>query len=60
MLGKGKMQICHFADDNVGFSVLLGEERGKENNRCEDQNILNLPGGNTVSISSQRAVLTLP
>lgn len=60
MLGKGKIQTCHFADDNIGLFVLFGVERGKENNRCEDQNILNSPGGNTVSISSQRAVLTLP
>lgn len=43
--------MCHFADDNIGLFVILGEERGKENNRCEDQNILNLLGGNTVSIS---------
>lgn len=60
MLSKGKTQTCHFADDNIGLFVLLGEEGGKENNRCEDQNILNWLGGNTVSISSQRAVLTLP
>lgn len=40
--------------------MLFGVERGKENNRCEDQNILNSPGVNTVSVSSKRAVLTLP
>lgn len=60
MLGKGKIQTCHFTDHNIGLFVLVGEERGKENNKCEDQNILNSLGGNTVSISSQRAVLTLP
>lgn len=54
--GNTNLSLC----SNIGLFVPLGKERGKENNRCEDQNILNSPGGNTVSISSQKAVLTLP